>query len=347
VTDGPAPAGPSRVPAEPDRLRLLVVCTANVCRSVMAGASMRARFPDTLAVRTAGLLATGAPADPLAVSALAERGLTEVPRPSQRLERDHVHAADLVLGLAMHHVRDVVVLDRSAFPRSFALAELAHLAEERGPWLADEPFAAWLRRMHEGREVSALTAPRSPFDIDDPTGGSPEGYRRAAERIDRLVGSLERAWAAHLQPPAPAIPGGTVAVAAITDAPDSPAARQLVELVAVETTDGWHASARSATARVSAGDDLVLVVSDEPHGVAMEANRSSTARAAVVVNAGTAARHLRRLEANIWCIPSAAEPAVLTAIIEVAKERPEPHGTGARRWTGIEPAGQVLPSQPL
>ena len=110
-------------------MSVLVVCTANICRSPLAArllaetlevpvfsAGSRARFAD--------------PACPVANPGIRHRSVP--------LERAHVRAASLVLGAAREHRSAAVALVPSAQTRSFTLLQAARLAA----WLAGEGVVA-------------------------------------------------------------------------------------------------------------------------------------------------------------------------------------------------------------
>ncbi len=110
-------------------MSVLVVCTANICRSPLAArllgealevpvfsAGSRARFAD--------------PACPVANPGIRHRSVP--------LERAHVRAASLVLGAAREHRSAAVALVPSAQTRSFTLLQAARLAA----WLTAEGVVA-------------------------------------------------------------------------------------------------------------------------------------------------------------------------------------------------------------
>ena len=110
-------------------MSVLVVCTANICRSPLAArllaetlevpvfsAGSRARFAD--------------PACPVASPGFRHRSVP--------LERAHVRAASLVLGAAREHRSAAVALVPSAQTRSFTLLQAARLAA----WLSAEGVVA-------------------------------------------------------------------------------------------------------------------------------------------------------------------------------------------------------------
>jgi protein-tyrosine phosphatase len=107
---------------------VLVVCTANVCRSPLAARLLAAELG--VPVLSAGARATpGVPA--------CER--TAVPgHAAVRLEAGHVRAATLVLGAAREHRSAAVALVPSAQSRTFTLLQAARLAT----WLSDQGVAA-------------------------------------------------------------------------------------------------------------------------------------------------------------------------------------------------------------
>src|SRR5579875_268444 len=146
---------------------VLILCTANVCRSVLAQALLASRLAvlePAARVRSAGLLPGGEPP------------LPEVTREQLR------HA--------------VVTLPR-AWPRSFTIKELVRRGDRVGPRTAGQPLADWLALAHQGRDRAALMGASPEDDIADPAGGPPRAYAATAGQLDVLCDRLARlAWAA-------------------------------------------------------------------------------------------------------------------------------------------------------
>ena len=172
---------------------ILVLCSANQCRSPMAAALLDRRFGALripVAVRSAGLLQEGAPPSPGAISALASYGLEISGHRSHRVTVADLNWADLVLGMAREHVRHAVVTAPDTWPRAFTLKELVRRGEEIGPAKPGEPLADWLARVHEGRERAALLGDSRADDVADPMGGPPQAYADTAALLDELMGRL-------------------------------------------------------------------------------------------------------------------------------------------------------------
>ena len=141
---------------------ILVVCTANRCRSVMAEALLTRRLAAAGvagSVRSAGLLREGDPPPPEVISALAAYRLDVAAHRSTVLRCGGLSAAHLVLGMAREHVRHAVVADPAAWPRAFTLKELVRRGQETGPGGPGESLADWLARIHHGRDRLAPSTP--------------------------------------------------------------------------------------------------------------------------------------------------------------------------------------------
>jgi protein-tyrosine phosphatase len=105
-----------------------------------------------------------------------------------------VRAADLVLTMERHHLREVVVLDPSAFSRSFTLKELVRRAAvvDSSP---DEPPATRLARLHLGRRPVDLLGSSRDDDVEDPTGSRFADHETMAREVSELIDrTVEIVW---------------------------------------------------------------------------------------------------------------------------------------------------------
>jgi protein-tyrosine phosphatase len=177
---------------------LLVVCSANQCRSPMGAAMLAHVFAARgieAQVASAGVQAkAGSAATTNTVRAASVYGLDLEGHRAQATSRAVVARADLILGMERMHVREVVVLDPRAFPRAFTLKELVRRGDAVGPRRLRQTQAAWLADVHRHRRSNELLGASPDDDVADPTSDlSVDHDQMAAEMADlvkRLVALL-------------------------------------------------------------------------------------------------------------------------------------------------------------
>lgn len=163
--------------------RILVVCTANVCRSPMVAAMLQHRLADQgLVIESAGVRApVGRPMDADSAAQLSNRGIAVPGGSARQLTPDIVAAADLVLTATRPHRADVLDLHPRSLRRTFTVVEFAALCElVEGSSLGDLISAA------------ATARSRGPQDVDlrDPIGQPPEVHAEVARVADAAVATI-------------------------------------------------------------------------------------------------------------------------------------------------------------
>jgi protein-tyrosine phosphatase len=157
-------------------------------------------------VSSTGLVAPGRPATPEAVEVMRARHLDISAHRSRVLDAAQVTSADLVVGMARHHVREVWLLDNAALDRTYTLKELVRRGEEVGARDAGEPLDRWLHRVNLGRRASDLVGESALDDIADPIGQPVSVYERVVAELDDLTGRLVELIAAA-RPAVGSVPG--------------------------------------------------------------------------------------------------------------------------------------------
>jgi hypothetical protein len=89
-------------------------------------------------------------------------------------------------------VRAAVVLDPTAWSRTFTLKELVRRADAIGKRPTDEPIASWVARLHDGRVPTDMQGDDRDDDVEDPYAGPRRGYARLVNELDALTGELAR-----------------------------------------------------------------------------------------------------------------------------------------------------------
>lgn len=180
-------------------LRLLVVCTANISRSPLAAAILARRLTDrrfAVRVTSAGTRSTHLAVDELSVAAGSELGLDLAGHVPRKLTSDMIaeEGADLIVPMTREHLREIVLVDRKAWSRTFTLKELVRLADKHAAAAPDA--RTWIGALSSHRQPHDLLGDDDSDDIADTYGASMQAHRRTASEMsalaDRLAGSLRR-----------------------------------------------------------------------------------------------------------------------------------------------------------
>jgi protein-tyrosine-phosphatase len=199
-------------------LKILFVCTGNICRSAMAEAFLKEELSALngsthIVVSSAGLQADeGGMVPPEVLSVMEEFGLDVSGHRAHLLHREDVDEADLILAMAMHNSSRLLTEHQEAVDRVFTLKEFVIQGEKRGREMKESDpekrlreLRGWIRHV-EGLDFEPGEGGLNKqlllfmlhyfhvydhqFTIDDPLGQSMEFMRRTAHEIRDAVHCL-------------------------------------------------------------------------------------------------------------------------------------------------------------
>lgn len=168
-------------------MKVLFVCTANICRSAMAAALFMKSAHEHNAVdavaASGGFLEGGRKVHEHVTTILDSKGIDVSQKRSQRLSADVVEPADLILTMTSEHARGVV----SQFPRSISdVYTLRHFGSVVTPRPRHESTREWLasintnnRRAYLGDDVL--------LDIPDPIGHPIKAFEGLATELENTI----------------------------------------------------------------------------------------------------------------------------------------------------------------
>lgn len=177
--------------AEP--IQVLVVCTANQCRSPMAEALARAAFEGmgaNVRVSSAGTNALpNYPATEYAELTMAKRGLDVRNHSSRHIDEAGVDGADMIWCMERQHVVEIGAKWPAAMAVTFTLLDLERRAaqQHRHP---SESICLWLHRIGDERRAVDVLGDSENDDVADPIGRSLRRYRKTAVRLSLAVDTI-------------------------------------------------------------------------------------------------------------------------------------------------------------
>ena len=152
---------------------VLVVCTANVCRSPVAERLLQREWTGAgvpVQVTSAGSRGGRNTVHPATLEAARFVRVDLSDHTSRLLTADMIdtEGADLVIGMTREHLRHAISLQPTCWPRAFTFRELVR----RTAQLASSPasWEDWLAVCHDGRNLSDLIVPLPTDDLPDPYG---------------------------------------------------------------------------------------------------------------------------------------------------------------------------------
>lgn len=174
---------------------LLVVCTANQCRSVIAESIFRHSLASTpwLAweVDSAGTRALeDRPIHPLAHDVLIAAGVPVGELRSCSLSKELIGRADVVLTAERSHRSEVVALLPDALHRTFTLRQFARLLLAGVPTEPDPPCGRSVAELVDLAQRARSRSEPGDDDIADPIGGPRRDFELTMARIGAAVASI-------------------------------------------------------------------------------------------------------------------------------------------------------------
>jgi len=183
-------------------LRVLLVCTGNICRSPIAHGFLVERSARLLGgafrVRSAGTHAyAGSPPTDEAVAAAAERGVAIAAHRSARFDLELGSWADLVVTMTAEQRDDVVEGAPELVSKTFTLKELVALLGALPPVTEPPSRDGMVTRVEQADQLRREGTAPGPVDEDvaDPLGLGVEAYRATCWEIEELVDATVRGLA--------------------------------------------------------------------------------------------------------------------------------------------------------
>ena len=182
-------------------VRILVVCTGNLCRSPLAAELLRIRLVAVGAIADVRSAGTEVAPNDRPPKAMVDAGLRVGAdlnwHRATPITAALVRGADLVLTSTVGHCREVLTQCDDVGDRIFTLVEAADIAAEvdATDTSVELDFDRWRKEMNARRSPAAYWRTRNrEDDIEDPHGGPPRRYDEVAKEIAAVVDRFVTAW---------------------------------------------------------------------------------------------------------------------------------------------------------
>ncbi len=200
--------------------RVLMVCTANHCRSPMAEqllaheAAVRFGPDGAWQVESAGTdVRAPWPLHDHAHTVLAERLPDVAAHYSMDLMPAAITRSDLILTASRHHRSNVVSMVPAAIGRTFTMLQFARLCTQVAPIVATDSGELGRQLITQAKlaRSSLQPVPVELDDLADPMGGSLGDFRICADEVQAAIGEMLRPL--ELELPAAPVPAGAARTA--------------------------------------------------------------------------------------------------------------------------------------
>ncbi|MGI9600567.1 MAG: hypothetical protein ACR2QE_01690 [Acidimicrobiales bacterium] len=174
----------------PTSTGVLVICTANICRSPVAAQMVRDRGAArglNLSVGSAGFLEDGRPADATMAALALGRGTNVGDHRSRVIDEERLRGADVVVTMERRHARELVVMAPDVGHRIHTLLGLIEAGRFQP---VQGNLDEWLGALTEGRQAADLMGDRGPDHVPDPHGRAKRHYRNCLDTLDEAVEDL-------------------------------------------------------------------------------------------------------------------------------------------------------------
>lgn len=171
--------------------RLLLVCTANRCRSPIAAAFMHLYLPASAAVDvgSAGLIPGGEPMPPIGVEIMRGFGLDLSTHRSMQVTADDLTSADLILTMTRSHARSLVSQVPDVWPRCYPLKRFVRDAASVG---GAQSLQHLLDDLGHGRSVDTILGTSLSDEVTDPMRRKAATWMSVVEDIRLQMRELTR-----------------------------------------------------------------------------------------------------------------------------------------------------------